>query len=53
MAPRFTKLRSISDIHQALALRFFRNVAMRGGRFQVAMQKCKDIRVMILDGLSA
>jgi hypothetical protein len=53
MAPRLTKLRSISDIHQALAPRFFRNVAMQGGRSQVAVEKCKDIRMMILDGLSA
>ena len=53
VAPRLTKLRSISDIHQALALRFLRNVAIQRGRFQIAMKKCKDVRVMILDGLSA
>src|ERR1700723_2673576 len=52
MAPRLTKLRNISDIHQALAPRFFRNVAMSGGRFPVAVEEGEDIRVVILDGLS-
>src|SRR5271155_3380448 len=53
VAPRLTKLRGISDIHQALMPRFLRNMAMRGVRFQIAMEKCKDIGVMILDDLSA
>ena len=39
VAPRLTKLRSISDIHQALALRLFRNVAIRGRRFEIAVQE--------------
>ena len=52
MAPRLTKLRSISDIHQALAPRFFRNVAICGGGFQIAVKKGEDVRVVILDGLS-
>jgi hypothetical protein len=52
MAPRLTKLRNISDIHQALAPRFFRNVAMCGGRFEVAVKKGEDVRVVILDGSS-
>ena len=53
VASRLGKLRRISDIHQALRQRLFRNVAMRGRDFQIPLKKCKDVRVMILDGLSA
>jgi hypothetical protein len=35
-----------------LTPRFFRNVAMCGGGFQIAVKEGKYVRVMILDGLS-
>jgi hypothetical protein len=53
MATRLGKLRHISDIDQTLPQRFFRNVAMRGRKFQISAKKGKDVRVVILDGLSA
>jgi hypothetical protein len=53
VAPRLQKLRRISDIDQTLPRRFFRNVAMRGRQRQISMKKCEDVRVVILDGLSA
>src|ERR1700723_2673440 len=53
LATRLGKLRHISYIYQTLAQRFFRNVAMRGLDAQISLQKGKDVRVVILDGLSA
>jgi hypothetical protein len=53
VASRLGQLRSISDVHQALPQGLFRNVAMRGRDFQITLKKCKDIGVVILDGLGA
>src|SRR5271168_2125383 len=51
--PRLLEQPRVADENQALRRGLFRHVAVGCRDFQVAMKKCKNIRVMILDGLSA
>jgi hypothetical protein len=53
VAPGFAKLRRVGDIHQAVLKRLFLNMTMQGRHFQIAAQECKDVRVVILDGVGA